>query len=264
MKLFFFLSLSLLFNACMSNKTIVRNDIQNKVKPIDLKTMLNLLYKGYDKQVILDSTKIDTSKFKIIHNIGKVPLSIKTSSLNPKSIRILKKYNGLHEEIAYLKRENFNIFINEYILYFNFTCKKIDNLVIILENIDKKLYIHEYTPKLLFNTFNTECQQDEHKPNDYQKNIYNHKIKAKSLSTQKTYIKYRTKIFNRKVTYENLKERYFISKILISRNNEALFQLHTSTYMDKNFTMLFEMKKSKDNDSFTRSTAPEPVKRVKA
>ena len=65
---------------------------------------------------------------------------------------------------------------------------------------------------------------------------------------KKTYIRYKTKIYNRKLVDENLQEKYFISRILISLNDKTLFELHTSVYMDKNFTILFEIKKLKENN----------------
>ena len=88
MKLFLFLMITLFSNACMSNKVIAKYNIQNNVKKTDLETMLHIFYS--DKQPILNSNKIDTSKFKIVHNIGKVPLSIKTSNLNIKSMNVMK------------------------------------------------------------------------------------------------------------------------------------------------------------------------------
>jgi hypothetical protein len=93
--------------------------------------MIQKLYGN--KKVILNSSKIDITRFKTIHNLGKTPLSIRTD-LDVKSITILKGYKSFYKIIGQIKKKNQKKLILEYRLYFNFVCHEIKAKILVKNN----------------------------------------------------------------------------------------------------------------------------------
>jgi len=183
--------------------------------------------------MVIKSSKIDITRFKTIHNLGKTPLSIRTD-LDVKSITILKGYKGFYKIVSQIKKKNQKNLILEYRLYFNFVCHKIDDLIVLIEDNNQKLYMNKHQPTFLFRTFTNECVRTKNEDNYYQKNLENHEIKAKILVKNNRLIKIKSKIFNKKMAYSEFLEKYFISKIVIDIENKTFLEIYTSEYMDKN------------------------------